>query len=87
MYMCLCKAVTDKQIREAVCGGACKMRDLRESLGLASQCGRCGKASRALVEETLKSLQKDNTMSDKPQSIPIHVQNECHAEACAAAAN
>ncbi|CAG0981429.1 hypothetical protein MTYP_01784 [Methylophilaceae bacterium] len=41
MYVCVCHAVTDSQIRNAICEGACSMRELRQRLGVASECGRC----------------------------------------------
>ena len=41
MYVCLCKGVTDTQIRAAAADGACSLRDVRERLGVASQCGKC----------------------------------------------
>ncbi|WP_199153140.1 (2Fe-2S)-binding protein [Chromobacterium sp. ASV23] len=41
MYVCLCNAVTDSQIRQAVYGGATRMCDLRRELGIASDCGKC----------------------------------------------
>jgi len=43
MYVCICKSVTDSQIRNAVNEGACSMRDLCQNLGTCSQCGRCAK--------------------------------------------
>ena len=56
MYVCLCKGVTDCQIREAVCEGACSMRELRKCLGVATQCGRCACHARQVLEETLKTV-------------------------------
>lgn len=41
MYVCVCHAVTDGHIRECANDGACKMRELRQRLGLASSCGKC----------------------------------------------
>jgi bacterioferritin-associated ferredoxin len=41
MYVCLCKAVTDKAIRQQVEGGACSMRELKQQLGVGTQCGKC----------------------------------------------
>ncbi|KUM04520.1 (2Fe-2S)-binding protein [Chromobacterium subtsugae] len=41
MYVCLCNAVTDSQIRQAVHAGASRMCDLRRELGVASDCGKC----------------------------------------------
>ncbi len=41
MYVCLCKAVTDKAIRQQVEEGACSMRELKQNLGVGTQCGKC----------------------------------------------
>ena len=41
MYVCLCKAVTDKAIRQQVEAGACSMRELKQNLGVGTQCGKC----------------------------------------------
>ena len=41
MYVCICNAVTDKQIRRAADEGARDLRDLRQQLGVATGCGQC----------------------------------------------
>lgn len=51
MYVCLCKAVTDHQIRAAVAGGASSFGQLRRELDLAAQCGKCGILAREIFEE------------------------------------
>lgn len=56
MYICVCQAVTDRQIREAVCQGACSMRELRNHLGVASECGRCARCAHSLLKETLDAV-------------------------------
>jgi bacterioferritin-associated ferredoxin len=48
MYVCLCKGITDSQIRDAVAGGLTNYRELRQSLGLSSQCGRCAVEARQI---------------------------------------
>ena len=53
MYVCLCKGVTDTQIRAAVDDGATSLRDVRNSLGVASQCGKCGILTRQILRESL----------------------------------
>lgn len=53
MYICLCKGVTDRQIREAISEGASSMRDLRATLDVASQCGKCGRECKSLLSENL----------------------------------
>ncbi len=55
MYVCLCKGITDTQIRAAVEDGASSLRDVRNTLGVASQCGKCGILTREIVRETLDS--------------------------------
>lgn len=46
MYVCVCQAVTDRQIREAASGGARTLKDLRRELGIARDCGRCAGCAR-----------------------------------------
>jgi bacterioferritin-associated ferredoxin len=52
MYVCLCKGVTDKQIRNAINEGACSMRDLQAALDVANQCGKCGRDCKSLLAES-----------------------------------
>ena len=54
MYICICKAVTDGQIRSAVEDGVTSMSGLRESLGCAGQCGKCGKYVKQIRDEVLQ---------------------------------
>lgn len=54
MFVCLCKCVTDCQIREAVCEGACTMREIGARLGVATQCGRCAQHAHRVLQESLK---------------------------------
>lgn len=51
MYVCVCHAVTDRQIREAAQGGARTLRDLRRDLGVTSECGRCASCAHACLRE------------------------------------
>lgn len=53
MYVCLCKAVTDKDIHRAVQGGASSMRCLRQQSGVGSQCGRCVGHAKEVLGEAL----------------------------------
>lgn len=55
MYICLCKGVTDHQIRDAIADGACSMRDLRAALDVANQCGKCGRDCKSLLAESAVS--------------------------------
>jgi bacterioferritin-associated ferredoxin len=53
MYVCICKAVKERQIREAVHGGAIGLRDLMRDLRVGTGCGKCVPTARAVLEETL----------------------------------
>ncbi len=49
MYVCICQAVTDREIREAAEDGACSVRELGQQLGVATGCGRCAAEARRLL--------------------------------------
>lgn len=50
MYVCICNAVTDKQIHQAVREGARTTRALQERLKVSTRCGCCAPS----VEEQLR---------------------------------
>jgi bacterioferritin-associated ferredoxin len=51
MYVCVCQAVTERQVREAVENGVTSLRGLREQLGVASECGRCARCAHSILKE------------------------------------
>lgn len=61
MYVCLCKGVTDRQIREAIEDGATSIRQLRNCLGVTSQCGKCGITTREILNHTLESAAQNHS--------------------------
>lgn len=46
MYLCLCLGITEKQVQEAIAGGAHSLSALRLQLGAGGECGRCRRALR-----------------------------------------
>ena len=52
MYVCVCNAVTDKQIRKACENGVCTMEDLSRELNVASCCGRCKDCAKKILHES-----------------------------------
>ena len=50
MYVCICKGITDHQIRSAVHQGARSVRDLYRDQALGSQCGKCVCTARQVLE-------------------------------------
>jgi bacterioferritin-associated ferredoxin len=41
MYICLCNAITERQVRECARSGARSVDELTARLGVGSGCGRC----------------------------------------------
>jgi len=41
MYICVCNAVTERDIHDAITRGAASVRELRDELGIVDTCGRC----------------------------------------------
>lgn len=53
MYVCVCKGITDHQIRAAAHEGVSTVDGLRDSLGVASRCGKCSALAADVLYETL----------------------------------
>ncbi len=51
MYVCICHAVTDKQIRRAVDNGVRTYGELRTQLGVGGCCGRCKSCACQVLDE------------------------------------
>ncbi len=51
MYICICKSVTDKQIRRAAAKGVDNLYELREQLGVAAGCGTCANSAQEILNE------------------------------------
>ena len=54
MYICLCHAVTDQQIREAVDDGARSMEELQALLEVSTCCGSCTDDAQACLRQQLQ---------------------------------
>ncbi|MFO1417214.1 MAG: (2Fe-2S)-binding protein [Methylotetracoccus sp.] len=50
MYVCICKAVTDGHIREAVRQGCCTSGDLARCFGAGRDCGKCRGELKSLLQ-------------------------------------
>ena len=51
MYVCICNAVTESEIREAAGSGADDLWALQAELGVASGCGSCKDVASAILTE------------------------------------
>lgn len=64
MYICVCKAVTDKQLRTAIDNGICTRRQLTHCFGVGKDCGKCNKE----VKQLLKQNSEQTAMY--PMAVP-----------------
>ena len=53
MYVCLCNAITDHEIRAAADLGARSLADLSSTLGVATCCRRCADCASCVLDEHL----------------------------------
>ena len=53
MYVCVCNAITDKQIRRAARNGVTTLYELRGTLGVAAGCGSCARTAEDILDEEL----------------------------------
>ncbi len=51
MYVCICNAITDTQIRAAAEAGATDLWALQHELGVGSQCGSCKETAAGILSE------------------------------------
>lgn len=49
MYVCICRAVTENQIRQALDQGLCSRRQLIKCLGVGRDCGKCHREVKAML--------------------------------------
>lgn len=49
MYICVCNAVNDRQVKQALCEGKHSIGEVRRHLGFKKCCGRCTEHMRDMV--------------------------------------
>ena len=52
MYVCICNAITDKQIRRAADAGVSDLWGLQRELGVAAGCGSCKEHAMSILRES-----------------------------------
>ena len=60
MYVCVCNAVTDKDVKQAIDDGANCMGHLQERLNIGRCCGSCSDTAGQILDKHL-SCQLDQT--------------------------
>ncbi|MBF7054153.1 MULTISPECIES: (2Fe-2S)-binding protein [Halomonas] len=54
MYVCICKGVSDRRIRQVVEEGARSWREVQAETGCGTQCGKCACVGKSLTREAVK---------------------------------
>jgi bacterioferritin-associated ferredoxin len=50
MFVCLCTGVTSKTVTDLVASGASSSKQIADACGAGSDCGRCKRTVRAIIE-------------------------------------
>jgi bacterioferritin-associated ferredoxin len=61
MYICICHAVSDSAIRQAVEEGVDNFRDLSFRTGCGTQCGSCVPMIRDIMDQALEDLGRNRS--------------------------
>ena len=61
MFVCICNAVTDHQLKETVAAGASTLGDLQAQLGVATCCGCCTDLASSFL--TANNAQQSGTVN------------------------
>ncbi|MCK6265219.1 (2Fe-2S)-binding protein [Vibrio sp. ZSDE26] len=56
MYVCLCHGISDKKIKKLVIEeGISDIRGIKKCTALGSQCGKCVRPAKEIIDETLST--------------------------------
>jgi len=68
MYVCICNAITDKQIRQAAESGVRDLWGLQAELGVASNCGSCKDHASEILREVRNAKKPVGPQIYKPSA-------------------
>jgi len=64
MYVCSCRAVTDRTVQAAVAAGAHDVEEIADRCGAGSRCGGCWpELERLLAEQRERDAQRDTRIA------------------------
>ncbi len=62
MYVCICNAITDTEIREAAAAGVSDFGGLQAALGVATNCGSCKETAAEILRESRRAKRRCEPM-------------------------
>jgi len=69
MYVCVCNAITEKQVYKAIEAGATTIKALSTELGVGTQCGTCVGCAKECLSKAKASKLPDNVYAiNKPEA-------------------
>ena len=74
MYVCICNAISDHKIKEAVAAGASSLTDLKDQLGVASCCGCCADLASSFLTANAIAGNKTTISGirvEQPRRLPL----------------
>lgn len=51
MYICVCNAITEREVRECAARGCGSLDELQVELGVGTCCGRCRPVAKEILDE------------------------------------
>jgi bacterioferritin-associated ferredoxin len=58
VYVCLCNALTDSHVGEALCGGARRPREVYDHCGCRAQCGGCTRTILGMIRDGVEDARE-----------------------------
>ena len=71
MYVCVCKAVTDTQIKHAINEGLNSRRELFKCLGVGGDCGKCNPQVKELLDNHNQIQSCNQSLMQNPANPSI----------------
>ncbi len=59
MYICICNAVTEGQVRECARKGVCSVEQLAFELGVGAGCGCCRDCAAEVLKESQRNAEEE----------------------------
>ena len=68
MYVCICNAITDTQIRQAAESGVLDLWGLQAELGVATDCGSCKETAAEILRENRQKIRQVQPIIYRPSA-------------------
>jgi bacterioferritin-associated ferredoxin len=70
MYICICHALTDGDVRSAEAGGAATHSDVFHHFGVVQSCGRCVPSMRSMLRSSDSAGDRRHATDATPSAAP-----------------